>query len=45
LRPLFDRDRVKEWAANNAYTLTFIAVFFVITWGFILIDTIKSGGR
>jgi len=44
LKPIFDRNRVKEWAASNAYTLAFIAVFFVITWVFIVIDTIRSSG-
>lgn len=35
MKQFFSRDRVRMWAANNAYTLCFLAVMFVITWAFI----------
>jgi len=35
---LFDEKKVRNWAYGNAYTLIFLATFFVITWAIIVVS-------
>lgn len=34
---LVSEDKIRKWAAKNAYTLIFVSFMFLITWGLIVV--------
>lgn len=40
--PAEKEQRIRRWAATNAYTLIFIAAFFIVTWVLMFILFMKE---
>jgi hypothetical protein len=39
------RSKIRRWAFENAYMLIVMAIFFVITWGVMIVYGIKHATR
>ena len=42
--PEAKEDRLRAWASEHAYTLVFISVMFVVTWGLVIFDILVGLG-